>query len=403
MKKETISEELYKRALMHIPWGTQTNAKRPILDYAGVMPFYIEKAKGCRFWDVDADEYIDYRLALGPVILGYGYDEVDKAVRTQLEKGVLFSMASPVEIELAEEICSTVPSIEMVRFGKNGVDANASNIRISRAYTGKKKIVRCGYNGYHDWFSTGIEGNGVPKLLSEFVYEVSYGDVEGLEKILKKDASNISCILSVPYDFNEDISGDYPRALRKLADEYDVILIFDEVLTGFRLSIGGAQEYFGVRPDLTSFAKAIANGFPLSAYGGKQKLMEKLNDFVITTTYAGETLSIAAAIATLKVMKKEHVHDHIFKMGGRLMNGFHGIASRFGVEIKIGGFPVASYTLFNYGDKDKNNRLQFALNRELFKEHVFVYDRWFISFSHKEADIDETLNRFERALKRSLK
>ncbi len=403
MKKETISEELYKRALMHIPWGTQTNAKRPILDYAGVMPFYIEKAKGCRFWDVDADEYIDYRLALGPVILGYGYDEVDKAVRTQLEKGVLFSMASPVEIELAEEICSTIPSIEMVRFGKNGVDANASNIRISRADTGKKKIVRCGYNGYHDWFSTGIEGNGVPKLLSEFVYEVSYGDIEGLEKILKKDASNISCILSVPYDFNEDISGDYPRALRKLADEYNVILIFDEVLTGFRLSLGGAQEYFGVRPDLTSFAKAIANGFPLSAYGGKQKLMEKLNDFVITTTNAGETLSIAAAIATLKVMKKEHVHDHIFKMGGRLMNGFHGIASRLGVEIKIGGFPVASYTLFNYGDKDKNDQLQFALNRELFKEHVFVYDRWFISFSHKEADIDETLNRFERALKRSLK
>ncbi len=285
------------------------------------MPFFIESAKGCRFRDVDGDEYIDYRLALGPVILGYGYPEVDNAVRTQLEKGVLFSMASPVEIELAEAICRIVPSVEMVRYGKNGVDANAGNVRIARAYTGKDKMIRCGYNGYHDWFSTGIEGNGVPKILADYVYEVRYGDVEGLEKILKRDASNISCILSTPYDFNEDISGEYPRALRRLADEYAVVLIFDEVLTGFRLSIGGAQEFFGVRPDLTSFAKAIANGFPLSAFGGKRNLMKKLDDFILTATYAGETLSIAAAIATLKVMEEQKVHDNILRMGKRLMDG----------------------------------------------------------------------------------
>ncbi len=399
----TVSEDLLNRALRHIPWGTQTNAKRPILDYAGEMPFFIESAKGCRFRDVDGDEYIDYRLALGPVILGYGYPAVDEAVRAQLEKGVLFSMASPVEIELAETICRIVPSVEMVRYGKNGVDANASNVRIARAYTGKDKIIRCGYNGYHDWFSTGIEGNGVPKFLADYVYEVRYGDVEGLEKILKRDASNISCILCAPYDFNEDISGDYPRAVRRLADEYGMILIFDEVLTGFRLSIGGAQEYFGVRPDLTSFAKAIANGFPLSAYGGKRELMGKLNDFVLTATYAGETLSIAAAIATLKVMEENKVHEHIHRMGKRLMAGFSEIAKRVGVEVKVGGFPVASYCLFNYPDSQKNRKLQVELNRELLKEHVFVYDRWFISFSHKEADIDETLGKFERALKRCLK
>ncbi len=398
----TVSEKLYERALRHIPWGTQTNAKRPILDYAGTMPFYIEKAKGCRFWDVDGDEYIDYRMALGPVILGYGHPSVDRAVREQLEKGVLFSMASPIEIDLAEAIARIVPSMEMVRFGKNGVDANASNLRIARAYTGREKMIRCGYNGYHDWFSTGIEGNGVPKVLAEYVYEVKYGDVEGVEKILKRDASNISCILAGPYDFNEDISGDYPRTLRHLADEYGVILIFDEVLTGFRLSIGGAQEYFGIRPDLSSFAKAVANGFPLSVYGGKRKLMEKLNDFVLTATYAGETLSIAAGIATLKVMQEEKVHDHIFKMGRRLMDGFAEIAKRHGVEVRIGGFPVASYFLFDYKDGEKNKKLHFALNRELFKEKIFVYDRWFISFSHQEADIDETLVKFEPALKRTL-
>ncbi len=399
----TVSEELYKRALEHIPWGTQTNAKRPIRDFSGVMPFFVESAKGCRFKDVDGDEYIDYRLALGPVILGYGYPGVDEAVRAQLEKGVLFSMASPLEMELAERICRLVPSVEMVRFGKNGVDANASNVRIARAFSGKDKIIRCGYNGYHDWFSTGIAGNGVPKALSDYVYIVQYGDVEGLEKILKRDASSISCILSAPYDFNEDTSGEYPRALRRLADEYGIILIFDEVLTGFRLSIGGAQEYFGVRPDLTSFAKAIANGFPLSAFGGKRELMRKLDDFVLTATYAGETLSLAAAITTLKIMEEEKVHDHINRMGRRLMDGFSEIAERGGIEVKIGGFPVASYFLFNYAKDETNKKLQVELNRELFKEHVFVYDRWFISFSHKEKDIDETLGKFERALKRCMK
>ena len=399
----TASEILYERALKHIPWGTQTNAKRPILEYSGTMPYFIERAKGCRFWDVDGDEYIDYRLSLGPVILGYGYPSVDAAVKGQLEKGVLFSMASPVEIELAEAISRIVPSMEMVRFGKNGVDANASNLRIARAYSGKDKMIRCGYNGYHDWFSTGISGNGVPRSLADYVYEVRYGDVEQVESILKRDASNISCILSSPYDFNEDISGDYPRALRKLADEYGVILIFDEVLTGFRLSIGGAQEYFGVRPDLSSFAKAVANGFPLSVFGGKRKLMEKLNDFVITATYAGEALSIAAAIATLKVMETEKVHDHIYRMGRRLMDGFTAIAKRVGVEVKIGGFPVASYFLFDYKDSEKNRKLHVELNRELYKERVFVYDRWFMSFSHKEADIDLTLERFERALKKAVK
>ncbi len=399
----TASEILYERALKHIPWGTQTNAKRPILEYSGTMPYFIERAKGCRFWDVDGDEYIDYRLSLGPVILGYGYPSVDAAVKGQLEKGVLFSMASPVEIELAEAISRIVPSMEMVRFGKNGVDANASNVRIARAYSGKDKMIRCGYNGYHDWFSTGISGNGVPRILADYVYEVRYGDVEQVESILKSDASNISCILSSPYDFNEDISGDYPRALRKLADEYGVILIFDEVLTGFRLSICGAQEYFGVRPDLSSFAKAVANGFPLSVFGGKRKLMEKLNDFVITATYAGEALSIAAAIATLKVMETEKVHDHIYRMGQRLMDGFTAIAKRVGVEVKIGGFPVASYFLFDYKDSEKNRKLHVELNRELYKERVFVYDRWFMSFSHKEADIDLTLERFERALKKAVK
>ncbi len=398
----TKSEKLLYEALELIPWGTQTNAKRPIMDYAGIMPFFVERAKGCRFWDVDGREFIDYRMALGPVILGYCYEEVDNAVKRQIEKGVLFSMASPLEIDLAKKITQVVPSIEMVRFMKNGVDANACNIRLARAFTGKDKIIRCGYNGYHDWFMTGIKGNGVPEILNSYVYEVKYGDLEEVEKILRKDAHNIACILTVPYDFNEDISGEFPKGLRKLADEYDVILIFDEVLTGFRLSIGGAQEFFNVKPDLSSFAKAMANGYPISAYGGRKDIMKKLDDFILTATYAGETLSICAAITTIDVMKREKVHQHLFNVGEMLMRGFSEIALNLGVEAKVGGLPVAPFFLFNYKDEGKNKKLHFLLNKELFKNGIFVCDRWFVSFSHKEKDITETLERFEYALKNTL-
>jgi len=372
------------------------------MDYAGVMPFFIEKAKGCRFWDVDGREFIDYRMALGPVILGYCYEEVDNAVKRQIDKGVLFSMASPLEIDLAKRIVEAVPSVEMVRFMKNGVDANACNIRLARAFTGRDKIIRCGYNGYHDWFMTGIKGNGVPEILSSYVYEVRYGDLDEVEKILKRDAHNIACILTVPYDFNEDISGEFPRGLRNLADEYNVILIFDEVLTGFRLSLGGAQGFFEVKPDLSSFAKAMANGYPISAYGGRRDIMKRLDDFVLTATYAGETLSIVAAIVTIDVMRRENVHETLFKIGRMLMSGFIDISSRIGVEAKIGGLPVAPFFLFNYTDAKKNKDLQFILNRELFKKGIFVYDKWFISFSHSESDISETLDKFESALKNTL-
>jgi len=400
--KMTKSEILLEKALKLIPWGTQTNAKRPIKEYAGVMPFFIERAKGCRFWDVDGREFIDYRMALGPVILGYCFDEVDKAVKAQIDRGVIFSMASPLEIELAERIIETVQCAEMVRFMKNGVDANACNVRLARAYTGRDKIIRCGYNGYHDWFMTGIKGNGVPEILNQYVYEVNYGDVETVEEILKKDGKNIACILTVPYDFNEDTSGGFPRALRILADEYDVVLIFDEVLTGFRLSLGGAQEYFNVKPDLASFAKAMANGYPISAYCGKREIMNKLNDFVLTATYAGETLSIVAGIATIDFMKREKVHEHIFKVGRILMDGFKEIACRLGVPARIGGLPPAPFFLFDFKDEETNKKFQFILNRELFRLGIFVIDRWFISFSHKEEDINETLNRFEVALKNTL-
>jgi glutamate-1-semialdehyde 2,1-aminomutase len=398
----TKSELYLEKARTRIPWGTQTNAKRPITEYAGVMPYFIERGKGCRLWDIDGREFIDYRISLGPVTLGYCYDEVDDAVRKQLDKGVLFSMASPIEYELAELMSEFVKSAEMTRFMKTGEEANTCALRIARTVTGKDLFVTCGYHGYPDWFQTNLQNNGVPAVLKNYVIDIPWGDLETAEKVIRENADKISCLITIPYDFNENIKPDFLKLLRKLTTEYGILLIFDEVLTGFRLAPGGGQEYFGVEPDLSAFAKAMANGYPISAYSGKKEIMSRHEDIFITTTYAGETLSIAASIATLKIMKREKVHDHLNKMGYRLMDGLREIFKRLNIEGSIEGLPVSAINKFSYNDEEFNKKLDFIFQRELFREGIFFSGRWYLCYSHKEKDIDETLEKAEKALKNSL-
>jgi len=400
MKK---SDQYFQEALKLIPWGTQTNAKRPYPQFDEVMPKFIERGKGCRIWDMEGKEYIDFRLALGPVTLGYCYDEVDDAVRAQMQKGVLFSMASPRELELARLLHETIPNAEMVRFMKTGEDANLCNVRIARAATRRDMILTSGYHGYPDWFAVDDSPrNGVPEILREYVKVIPWGNCEEAERLIRKYHERIACVVSIPYDMNEDISGTYIRHLRSLTKEFGILLVLDEVWTGFRLAYGGAQELFGVEADLVSYAKAMANGYPISAYVGKREYLETLNTFRMTTTYAGETLSMAAAIATLNIMKRDHVHDHLQAMGQRLMEGFNRIADECGVEAYAAGLPISSFLKFNTPDKGYNERLEYLWFRELFREGVFVILRWFICYSHKAADIDQALDKVRTALKRAL-
>ena len=397
------SDAHFREALKLIPWGTQTNAKRPYADFDGTMPKFIVRGKGCRIWDMEGKEYIDFRLALGPITLGYCYDEVDRAVKAQMEKGVLFSMASPLELELAQILHEVVPNAEMVRFMKTGEDANLSNVRIARAHSKRDMILTSGYHGYPDWFAVEESPrNGVPAMLRDYVKVIPWGDSETAEKLIRQYHERIACVISIPYDMNEDISGSYIKHLRSLTREYGIILILDEVWTGFRLALGGAQEFFGVDADLASYAKAMANGYPISTYVGKKEFLSELNHFKMTTTYAGETLSIAAAIATLNIMRREPVHEHLRKMGKRLMDGFNVIAKDAGIEAYAAGLPVSSFLKFNTPDAGYNNRLEYIWFRELFREGVFVILRWFISYSHREGDIDLTIEKAKKALKRAL-
>lgn len=402
----TTSEQLYERARRLMPWGTQTNAKRPDASLAGIMPFFIERADGCRIQDVDGRWYIDYRAALGPVVLGYRHPVVEAAVRAQMDNGVLFSMASPIEVDVAERLTRLVPGLEQVRFMKTGNDANSAAVRLARAYTGRDHLVTCSYHGYGDWFACGEgegpnwcprEGNGVPAALDALVTRIRYGDTAAAEALFARRGSEIAAMLMVPADWCGVADAGFVRRMRALTKEHGALLIFDEVLTGFRLALGGGREYFGVMPDLSTYAKALANGYPLSAFGGRRDVMEMLYDVIITTTYAGETLSLAAAHATLQVLRDEPVIEHIWQMGTRLQMGFDAAAQTLGLAAQATGLPPA--VQFRFSDQAETDAAaHHVFFRELYRQGIFAARPFLPSYAHQEADIDETLAAMQEAL-----
>ena len=392
------NKQHFEQARALIPWATQTNAKRLNPDFEGMPPF-IKRAKGCRMWDLDDREYIDYRCSLGPIILGYQYQPVDEAVRAQMKNGVLFSMASPIELEAAEAIMKNVSWIEQIRFMKTGADACTACVRLARSYTGRDHILTSGYHGYHDWFMLNWPNPGIPKLLEEYVHEIPYGDADAVDHVFDTYGDQLAAAIVVPYEWNEQVGKSYLERLRKRCDAQGTLLIFDEVLTGFRLAPGGAQEYFGITPDLAAYAKAMANGYPVSAFAGKREYMQTLEKTIITITHAGETLSLAACQATMEIMHNESVHDHINAMGKRLRNGFAEIIEETGSPAHAGGLDPAPFIEFDLSDEDENSKWKNKLFSRLFKKGIFANDRWFISYSHQPSDIDETLDKMREAFR----
>lgn len=400
------SQALYHRASRLMPWGTQTNAKRPSAALLPDMPLFFDRGEGCRLHTPDGKWYIDYRSALGPIILGYKHPDVDRAVREQMERGVLFSMASPVELDVAERLLDIVPSLEQVRFMKTGNDANSAAVRLARAFTGRDHLVTCGYHGYSDWFACGTGAappfvasgtTGVPRALDAFVTRVDYGDIDALERVFDERGDQIAAFITVPYDWGEVVSKAFLERARALADRYGSLLLFDQVLTGFRLALGGAEAYFGVTPDLSTFAKALANGYPLSAYGGRRDVMEMLYQVTITTTYAGETLSLAAAAATLDVLRHEPVIAHIWQMGERLRSGFDAAAQRLGLDAHSYGLaPAVQFRFSTDAAADEQAQLVFA--RELYRRGIFASRPFLLSYAHRPADVDETVEAMAAAL-----
>jgi len=394
----TRSRQLYEEAVELMPGASQTMSKRPTAFAMGAMPIYLQRGEGCIVWDVDGNRYIDYIGALGPITLGYRYPAVDEAVRRQLDDGMIFSMMSPVEVEAAKAVVDMVPCAEMVRFLKTGAESTAAAARIARAYTGKELIVSSGYHGWLDTWTAERDTNaarGVPKAYKDSIVGFSFGDTtsdKSLEAVLEKHKGKVAAIVMEAASYSTMDTGDYMKWVRELADKHGVLLVYDEIVTGFRVALGGAQEYFEVTPDIACFAKGISNGMPVAAVAGKREIMKTTADLLISSTYGGDAVSLAAVVAALGEYRKTDYIDHIRTQGRRLVDGMNSIAKEIGLRLEFRGWPVMSSFAFGY-EAAANNDLMTLLLQEMARRGILLRRGGliFINYSHKAEHIDQTL------------
>lgn len=390
------SNELYERALGLIPSVTQTLAKGPTQYVNGSSPKYLVKGKGSRVWDADGNEYIDYNMGIGPLSLGYAYPAVDEAIKRQLEDGITFSLMHPLEVEVAELIRDVIPNAEAVRYSKTGADVTSAAVRLARAYTGKNKILCCGYHGWHDWYvSVTARNMGIPEAVQAITYTFSYNDIDSLRNSIDDDTA---AVILEPVVFQEP-KNNFLNEVASLCEAKGIVLIFDEMWTGFRMALGGAQEYFGITPDLATYSKAIANGMPISVLTGKRKIMDLAeNDVFFYTTFGGETLSLAAVKATVNELRDKNVPKYLNAQGKKLKDGYNEIAGKLGMDYtKAAGYNWRSIMTFDASTGDP--LLQKSLvQQEMIKRGVLWGGFHNMSFSHTDADIDYTLKAYEEVL-----
>lgn len=398
------SKALVKRARELIPRASQTNSKSPSQFVQGVSPTHLERADGCRVWDVDGNEYIDCVMGLGPNLLGHNYPVVTEAVQEQVEKGTAFSMPHPLQIDVAELIVEAVPCAEMVRFGKNGNDMTTLAARLARAHTGRDVIATQGYHGWPDVFMSASGGmtSGIPDAIGEYTESFDYNDIESLERIFEEHPDNVAAIITTPVNTSPP-EGDFIQQMREIADREDALLVFDEILTGFRWALGGAQEYYGVTPDLACFAKGISNGYPLSAIAGREDVMRTMEDdaFMFSMTYAGEAASLAAAKAAItEQMEQGDVHDHIWRQGDAICEGYNELARAHGVEdiTQCGGIGPRVSVGFNDIEGASSNALESLFMQEAHRGGVLFAGNHLPSYSHGDEDIEEMLDVYDDAL-----
>jgi glutamate-1-semialdehyde aminotransferase len=339
------SDALYRRALQLIPGATQTLAKGAGQYVRGVAPKFLQRGRGAYVWDVDGNQFLDLTMGVGPLVLGYGDPAVDAAIRAQLEDGISFSQTHPLEVEVAEAIHELVPGAEAMRFAKNGCDVTTAAVRVARAFTGREKVLCCGYHGWHDWYIAVTDrGRGVPAAVGELTHTFAYNDLGSVEEALGDDTA---CVILEPVTFEEPRDG-FLGALKELCAARGTLLVFDEMWTGFRLALGGAQERFGVTADLACFSKAVANGMPLSVLTGRADVMRLFDrDVFFYSTFGGETLSLAAAAATLGELARREVPAYLDQLGARLRDAYNALAADLGVDFsRCVGFGCRTLVTF---------------------------------------------------------
>ncbi|MDR3611229.1 MAG: aminotransferase class III-fold pyridoxal phosphate-dependent enzyme [Ignavibacteriaceae bacterium] len=390
------SDEYYKRALDLIPCVTQTLAKGPGQNVKGIAPKYLKSGKGSHVWDVDGNEYIDFLMGIGPVSLGYCYPAVDNAIMDQLHDGITFSLMHPLEVEVAELINKIVPNAENIRYSKTGADITSAAVRLARAYTGRENVLCCGYHGWHDWYISVTDRNkGIPESVQDLTFTFNYNDISSVEDSIDH---NTACVILEPFVF--DVPKDnFLQKLRDICTKNGTLLIFDEMWTGFRVALGGAQEYFNVDADLACFSKAVANGMPIGILTGKREIMKLLEKEVFFfTTFGGEALSLAAAKATIGELQKNNVPAYLESMGSKIKKGLNKIISDLGMDyVKCIGFECRTIVTF---DPSAGSPLEMKslVQQELIKRGILWGGFHNLSFSHSESDILYLLDAYKDVL-----
>jgi len=412
------SLELYDRAMQLFPYGTQLWSRSPRLGPFGQAPIYFDRAKGAHVWDIDGNEFIDTAMAMGPITLGYCYDAVDAAAKAMIDRGVIGSLNHKIEIEMAELIGSIIPCGEMFKFCKGGGDADAIAIRLARGYTGKDIVLFCGYHGWHDWYISanlgggttldshllpGLNPKGVPSQLKGTSLPFEYNNLDSLKKQLEANKGKVAAIIMEATRFAEPKPG-YLQGVRALADEHAAVLIFDEVVTGFRMEGGSAQKYYGVTPDLATLGKAIANGYPLAAVAGKRKIMESQGDNFISSTYYSDTVALAAGVATLKELQAKNVIKANDAAGAKLQAGINAAAQKHGVKAKTMGHASHFSVSFDYGPETA--KIVTLYSQEMMARNIFHIGFFYLCLGHGDkevaailAAVDESLAVVAKAIK----
>jgi glutamate-1-semialdehyde 2,1-aminomutase len=399
-KSFAASNQLLCQAEQVIPLGSQTYSKSKVSFPYGVSPLFIERGKGATVWDPDGNQYTDYVNGLMSVTLGYCDPDVDAAVKQQLSAGVTFSLPHRLETQVAELLVDLIPCAEMVRFGKNGTDVTSAAIRLARAYTGKEHILVGGYHGWQDWYIGSTSRNlGVPEATKTLTHKFTFNDIGSIHRLLDALPDQVAAIILEPMNDQFPAPG-FLQELRRLCTQQGVVLIFDEMITGFRFDLGGAQKLFGVTPDLATFGKGMANGFPLSAIVGRKDLMLVMNDIFFSGTFGGETLSLAAAKATIEKFQREPVLQHIHRLGHSLTTELDQVINKLSSSLtfSVRGHPCWSSIAISGSKHYDQFQLKSLYLQEMFKRGNLTLGGHTLSYSHTSQDIVKLVSDYQEVI-----
>jgi glutamate-1-semialdehyde aminotransferase len=398
------SLELYDEAVKIIPGGV-LGARKPEDFINGEYPIFLDRGKGAKLIDVDGNEFIDFLCGYGPIILGYRENEVDEAVYKQIkEKGFCFTLTQKFQNELAKKLTQIVPCSEMSIFLKTGSDASTAAIRIARAHTKKLKVMRCGYHGWHDWCIE-MKG-GIPKKFYEDVYEFQYNKLDQLEELMTEHGNDTAAIIMTPFGHPNHKKMEIPEpgfleGARKIADKYGSVLIYDEIRTCFRLAMGGAQELYGVTPDLTVLGKAMGNGYPISVVTGKKDVMMAAESkLFISSTFFPNSEAFVAALKTIEIMERENVLENIWTKGKWFMEKIQEAIDKYNVGAELTGVAPMFYITFKKDDTGAYKGKRKDFYTQLIRKGFFFtpFHHAYISYRHTQEELELTLNAIDESL-----